>query len=178
MKKSITSLILLVIVSHVFGQFTRENAIDLVLTEIAGADSAYINIYASDTLMVAPDSLALDDFTWLQFSYQNNWVFFIDDMPFAHWHHPVRYICVSSETGQYAITNKSIYPVSLSTDFELVSSIQYQGYTGSNPLENSSSSKSVSSNEPNSNLYAVLITGWNDTREFWNDISNIYCAIN
>ncbi len=179
MKKSfITSMVLLIVSINVFSQFTRENAIELVLTQVVGADSAYINVYASNTNMVAPDSLALDDFTWFQLNYLSNWVFFIDDMPFAHWHHPVRYVCVNSENGQYTTTDKSIYPIKLSTDFELVSSVQYQGYSGPDPLENASSGKSVNTNEPNSNLYAVLITGWKDVREFWNDISNIYCAIN
>ena len=45
-------------------------------------------------------------------------------------------------------------------------------------MENATSGKYSKTTEPNSYLYAVLITGHNDRKEFWDDISNIYCALN
>jgi tetratricopeptide (TPR) repeat protein len=175
--KIIMLWLLFLITASVCAQFTRQQAVDLVFNSVIATDTAKINLYVSYNSMQDNDLLALDDFTYLQLPYQSNWVFFVDDVPFANWHHPVRYVCVNTQNGQYTIINHSIYPVELSADFEVLLYQTHLPTGGSNPLAGATSSPMQSTTAQNPNLYAVLITGWNDTKEFWNDISNIYCTL-
>ena len=125
LKAIITSMILLATVSHVFGQFTRENAIDLVLNSILVDEIGEIDVYASYDEFLLGDTVFLAHFASYQICpYNNNWVFFSDDMPFVGWHHTCRYIFVDSNNGEYIIVEDDIYPKDIMADFEPVSFVE------------------------------------------------------
>lgn len=111
--------------------------------------------------------------------YSGNWVFFVDDLPGSHWHHPCRYIFISTSDGAKQEFSKSIYPYGLKTEFDLIShwirpTPQYDPPTPPVPP----TPNPVSYN-PNSHLWAVMIVG-NDylcEYEFWNSASQFYTML-
>ena len=161
---------LLIIVSNVFSQFTRENAIDLVLNTILVAEVGEIDIYSSYDEFSFGDTVLLASFATYQVCpYNGNWVFFSDDMPFVGWHHECRYIFVNSENGEYLIVEDDIYPKYILTEFEPISFVEIT--TPSSP--DYSGQPFTTTTTPNDHLYAVLITA-TDTKEQWKDISAVY----
>jgi|GEM_PF-611207 len=169
--------ILLSVTVSVSAQFSRSDAIDLVKNQLLSSELADIDIYASLDVMTGQSGLLLAYQQTIQYPYDSNWVFFIDNMPYANWHHSCRYIFVNSETGEYSIvSDKTIFPDGWQTQYEAVSlmprpqptQIQWPEYPD-NP---------VSGLAPNPHLYAVIICGSiSDQHNFWNDISAIYTAL-
>lgn len=43
-------------------------------------------------------------------SFEQAWVYFVDDLPGANWEHSCRYIFVDIETGRYEISNRKTPP--------------------------------------------------------------------
>lgn len=171
------SVMMLFISSSLYSQFTKQQAMDTVLNHVIVSDTGHVNVFVANTSYASSDTLWLEDFEHITFTYTNSWVFFVNDHPFANWHHPCRYIAVSTVNGEYEIIPNTIYPANLDTGFELIHQINFTPHNTLNPLDGATTGKSPASATPNPNLYAVLITGWDDTKQFWNDISNIYCAL-
>lgn len=112
-------LVAILIVTNIYGQFTRQQATDLVLTDILSDDVGNIDIFSS--LNSVATSVVLIDNDNITNPYPDSWVFFSDDSPFASWYHSSRVIFVSSVNGDYSIRNVEIYPRGLQTDYEDVS---------------------------------------------------------
>jgi len=106
----------LFITTTIFAQFSRQQAIDLILNDVLSDDLDNIDVYASISSYTTNASLIDDDNAVNPYS--GSWVFYINDSPFASWYHPCRYIFVSSSNGDYYVVNKKIYPKYLSTDYE------------------------------------------------------------
>jgi len=158
------------------GQFTREQAIDLVLNQLLVEDLNTIDVYASYGLKNDTSKLVLKCYDTLGYPYSSNWLFFVDDKPFANWHHSCRYIFVNAENGEYTILNeKTIYPLELSDKFELISVMP-------NPNPDILASQEppiIIPAEPDPHLYAVIIVGVDDpvNNRFWNDVSALYTTL-
>ena len=105
--------------TSIFAQFSRNDAIDLVLNTILTDDIGDVDVYASYN-SISTDVELIDNDSESN-PYAESWVFFIDDSPFASWYHGCRLVFVSSSNGDYSIENVSIYPKQLSTDYEEVS---------------------------------------------------------
>ncbi|MCD4698105.1 MAG: hypothetical protein K8S16_17910 [Bacteroidales bacterium] len=110
----------LFLTTTIFAQFTRQQAIDLILNDVLSDELDNIDVYASfnsftdDAVLIDNDNAANP--------YAESWVFYVNDSPFASWYHPCRYIFVNASTVDYSTVDKEIYPKHLSTDFEEISS--------------------------------------------------------
>lgn len=102
--------------TSIFAQFSRNDAIDLVLNTILADDIGYVDVYASYNSFTTDVELIDNDSN--SNPYTESWVFFSDDNPFASWYHSSRIIYVSSTDGSYTISNVEIYPKGLQTDYE------------------------------------------------------------
>jgi len=103
----------------IYAQFTRQQAIDLILNDVLTEELDNIDVYASFSSFT--DDTPLIDNDNATNPYAGSWVFYVNDSPFAAWYHPCRYIFVSGSSGDYTTVNKEIYPKYLSTDYEEVS---------------------------------------------------------
>ncbi len=181
MKKVCTILGILVYLlvgscNSIFCQTTKEEAIDKVLTEIIVDEIGFVNAYVGNNVFDGSQSIQLADGSALQLPYSENWVFFIDDIPFAYWNHKCRFIIFNKNDITYSIIDESIFPSALYTDFELIESVTMPIY--SPPSFNPTL---VGTTVPkNSHCYAVLIAGvgegWNLNvdRSIWYNLSNVY----
>jgi hypothetical protein len=102
------------------GQFTRQQALNLVLNQILVNDTGHIKVYSSYDSIPSGDSLILFDNRKISLPYPYNWVFMSDDVPLAYWNHPCRYVIVNTNNGDYTISNNDIFPLKLQTDFETI----------------------------------------------------------
>ncbi|MCF8367934.1 MAG: right-handed parallel beta-helix repeat-containing protein [Bacteroidales bacterium] len=152
-----------------FSQFTRQQAIDLVLNTILSADTGNINVYCAYEPKTSPQNIFLDTGDSVACPYPGNWVFFSDDDPSAFWAHQARFIFVNTLNGNYSLIEHSMLPVDLYSAYELVKSISYPltvqlpEYTG----------EQLTLAEPNDHLYAVLV-GTTQQPTFWYNTSMIY----
>ena len=165
-------IVLFVLSVSIYADITKEDAEDLVLNQILTDEIGNIDVYLSNDVINSPDVLQLWNDEFISCPYNSNWVFFVDDMVYANWYHPCRYIFVNTETGEYQIVNQSIYPENYENDFELIAEIPRPEpiYLPTNP------DAVIESREPNEHLYAVIINGC-DWERYWNDISAIYCTL-
>ena len=118
-KKFVTILFVALLANSIFGQFSRQQAIDLVLNNIVNNDSDKVDVFSKIDSETA--SVFLIDNEELTNPYSESWVFFIDDSPFASWYHDSRLIFVNVNNGNYFIENVTIYPNNLTTDYESIS---------------------------------------------------------
>lgn len=163
-------------------QFPRDLAIDIVLNHILVDDIENVKVYASFNAISIDTPLYLAFGAPIKCPYALNWVFFVDDMPFAAWEHPCRYIFVDANDGQYQIiSDRPAYPWGIHHDFELIA-------VGPPPAQICDRPQPPSvnfSDQPyNPHLYAVLITGIDDTitdstspARPWNDLSLVYTTM-
>ncbi len=155
-RKTLLVVIMLVILTSLFADYTRNEARNLVLGQILSEDIGKVDIYEFKSNLTKQKGLDLWD-KHINCPYENNWIYFIDDLVFANWEHPCRYIFVDVETGNYQIINEKIHPENFNeTTLELISHVERPN-TGrilqTNP-------NAISRNEePNPHLYAVIING-------------------
>jgi len=163
-----------------FAQFTRQQAIDKVLNEILPADTGNINLYIATDVYTGSENIELPDGSLILNPFENNYVFFVNDFPFANWNHPCRYIFISQATGDYSVVYKNVYPLGVNDDFTVVLEIPVP-VPANLPVNTEAVVTGLS---PNPNLYAVLISGKinnnpniNDTIDkyrFSNDVAVVY----
>ncbi len=110
----------LFLTTTIFAQFTRQQAIDLILNDVLSDDMDNIDVYASFNSF--SDDAALIDNDNATNPYAGSWVFYVNDSPFAAWYHQCRYIFVNASNGDYSTVGKEIYPKFLLTDYEEISS--------------------------------------------------------
>ncbi len=109
----------------------------------------------------------------------DGYVIFIDDYPTANLFHPVRYAFVSSGTGEVTVVDASSPPENYA-DYER---IETRIWNQLSALENRRAPKPAAPHEPiDSDRWAVLMNGGHDSGNnhirYWNDLSNIYMALN
>ncbi len=168
--------------ASVRAQYPRELAIDLVLNHILVDDIGNVKVYASFNAIPIDAPLYLAFSAPIRCPYESNWVFFVDDMPFAEWDHPCRYIFVDAMDGQYSIiSDRPAYPWGIHHDFELIAVGPPPAQICDRPQPPSGN---LSGPPYNPHLYAVLITGIDDTitdstspARSWNDLSMVYSTL-
>ncbi len=158
-------------------QVSRDDAKKIVLEEILLERIGEVNVFIQFDDMEKNRELELPHGKVLKKPFVTSYTFFIDDLPFANWEHPCRYIFLDKETGEYEIIHNKIFPKNMEV-FEKISEIEIKS---SSKLFKSSTPSEIKSASPNPNLYAVLINGgfnssMNEIR-YWNDISAIYCTL-
>ncbi|MCD4663836.1 MAG: T9SS type A sorting domain-containing protein, partial [Bacteroidales bacterium] len=164
------TVLTVVLSTTAFCQFTRQQAIDLILNTVLSADTGNIDAYCAYDSYSNQDIVLLDDSDTVSCVYTGNWVFFADYSPACFWAHPAKFIFVNTQNGEYTIIEADMLPRYLYPDFELVSSIPLP-----NPVEipEYSGEETPVIAEPKDHLYAVLI-GTGPQPVLWYDVSMIY----
>lgn len=166
--KGFASFIFVALLASVaFGQFSRQNAEDLVLNSILLGTEGKVDVYVSTT-SVSGQIVLIDNDTILC-PYQGNWVFFVDDHPYSGWYHDCRYIFVNDQTGDYSIVNAGIFPKNQSSDYEMVAGISYP-----EPAMISVGGSSLMDALPPNDHYFAVIVCVIDNQANWNDVSLVY----
>ena len=151
----------------VFAQFSRNDAINLVLNTILADDIGDIDVYASNSSFTT--NVELIDNNSSANPYSDAWVFFSDDNPFASWYHSSRVIYVSAIDGVYTIYNVEIYPKGLSSDYEEIS---YANRPDPIAMDGTAFVPDPQKVESNYN-YALIIVSMDNPRN-WHNTSLIY----
>ncbi len=166
MKKMIKSFVVfalsLFIGSVVYGQFTRQQAIDLILNDILSGELNKVDVYSK--IDSQSESIFLIDNQEKTNTYSESWVFFVDNSPFASWYHDSRLVFISTIDGNYSIDEVDIYPKELSADYEVVSSADRP-----EPIAMEGTAYVPDPDKVVSNYnYALIIVSMDDYRNWYN----------
>jgi len=124
MKKQILYLfigILSLLTQVLFAQFTKQQATNLVLNQILVNELDHLDVYMSNTTISNQSVITLMNNTTVNPVYSNNWICFVDDLPFAGWAHTCRYIIIDAATGTYQIQNRKFFPTDWDTNYSSIS---------------------------------------------------------
>ena len=169
------------ITANVSAQYPRDSAINRVVKQLLVSDMGHINLYASLNIKSGSNGLSLLSDEPIKYPYNSNWVFFVDDFPYAGWNHPCRYIFIDAITGNDTIiANHHIYPAELSQDFEILSHVA--SFQPCAPIYSQPSPVTINGLSSNPHLFAVIIAGIEDDTavrppQSWNDISAVYTTL-
>ncbi|MCX6233830.1 MAG: hypothetical protein NT175_03785 [Bacteroidetes bacterium] len=107
------SLLATICLSSLFcrAQFARQQANDLVLNQIFSDQLNMVDVYTSPDIQTSQNNIILYDSSTINIPTAECWVYFIDDLPFANWNHPCKYIFVNTADGSYTIINSNKYPI-------------------------------------------------------------------
>jgi hypothetical protein len=153
-------------------QFTSQQATNLVLNQVLSAELDQVDVYMVDVAKSGQNTISLGNNETVDMPYSSNWVYFVDDRPFANWAHPCRYIFVNEATGAYQIVNSDFFPVDWKSVYTTMSEM-----VRPTPMDLPvNPNATINGLDPNPNLYAVIINGADQDR-YWNDISAIYCTL-
>lgn len=154
-KHTILTVIILLSVSmsFLYSNITRTEAINIVMSNVVAESEGHVQVYANQTV-TSGSIVTITSKHTLSLPYSNNWVFFIDDMVFADWGHPCRYVFVNSLNGDYQILNEQYYPSNLS-DYEVVSGMEVQ----LSPYNPEITTQNRTFRSINPRLYAILVNG-------------------
>lgn len=161
-------------------QFTRQQAIDTVLNHVVAADTSKTDIFAATRLFNINDRLITYTLDTLQVPYNDCFVFFVYDYPFANWEHLCRYLFMDAASGNIMSVEEMSYPDDLYSTYELIYQMQRPQSVTPEPFDPSSTSEKAT---PNPHLYAVLIAGYlndqnpYDPYRFSNDLCMVYNAL-
>ena len=88
LKLFLTLVISFSFLTSVQAQFSRADAIHLILNQVLITDTGHINVYCAFDMMIGDDSISLPLNKTINCPYNFNWVFFVDDNPLSYWIHP------------------------------------------------------------------------------------------
>ncbi len=113
MKSLILILLTFLFVLNVNAQYSREEAIQIVKEDAIGLDSLQgRNLYSKFDKIFQGDTIHFEFFMGsIVNTFDEAWVFFIDDMPIAYWSHPCRYVLFDANSGFYLILNGDWPPI-------------------------------------------------------------------
>ena len=179
MKRNLLILSLIFLFHSLAGQISREQAFEIIKTEVLAGNTDNVNIFASKTMLRANSIINTVCSGEIISPNITAWMFFIDDHPFQNWAHPARYAFVGN-SGQVIIQPYGYPPLkdNLVVLIEKTIIISQE-----NNLQKMLTA--VQKNAQNSALrehqYAVIISGginkdYNDER-FWNECAAIYTAL-
>jgi hypothetical protein len=157
-------------VSSVSAQFSRYDATNLVINTILAGDIGKVDVYSSYNSLSGNVELITNE--TIDCPYSGNWVFFINDKPWAGWFHDCRYIFVNAENGGYSIASSTIFPKDQLTGYELISEA-----SENDPADMSEGTGTLSDPlPPNDHYYAVIIAvgDYEGNEQFWFDVSLVY----
>jgi tetratricopeptide (TPR) repeat protein len=169
----ITILTILFLVSLtgglLYSTITYNDAINIVLNNVVASDINRVIVYSNPSVISGSIQTVTSRRT-LTSVYPSNWVFFIDDIVFADWGHPCRYVFVNSENGEYQVIHEYFYPENLD-DYNVVSGLNiHQSQIVPVVFNQIRPSMTI-----NPRLYAILV-GF-DGQYYWNNISSMFCLL-
>lgn len=175
-RRVILIILLLITCNFVDAIISQEEARNMVLEQILIDEIGNVDVYEFASI-ITTDTLFLYNDKTIENPYSSNWVYFIDDLIFAQWEHPCRYIFIDEQTGKYIIVNETIYPENFN-DIELISLIE-------RPIIEISLTPNpdadIIQREINPNLYAVIIctqdSNFPQQQFFWGCSALTYTAL-
>jgi hypothetical protein len=184
MKSNLLLFVLLLFLSNLFGAYSKSQATSLVLNTLLVNDIDSVQVFLKDASMSKPDTLFINHGGLLQLPFDDNWVFFVDDLPMAMWCHDCRYIFVSAENGDYEIHKSNSYPSPIYQDFNCISAPDVPTTTNP-PTPPPPGTPHPNEYQQNQHLWAIIIMGdqleipgpWNDNTAFWNSTALFYNAL-
>ncbi len=175
-KLFLLSLISLFVTSHkdVFSQFSKQEAIDLVLDSIASDRIDSVNIYM-EPIIITDEYYLASPYDSIDAPYSNYWLAFIDEQPLYLWDHLCTYLFINSVNGDYTSVYHYSPPVGYSMEFDSLS-ISKEIVVPSPDYSVPYSGLQVEENE---HYHAVLFSGYGQNVEpaFWNHLSHMYCTL-
>lgn len=111
LRNLIVTAIICLCVIPAMAQFTSQQAANLVLNQVLSAEIDQVDVYMVDVAKSGQNAISLGNNEIVDMPYSSNWVYFVDDRPFANWAHPCRFIFVNEATGAYQIVNSNFFPV-------------------------------------------------------------------
>ena len=110
--KTFLLVICIAISINLNAQVTRNEAINIVVDELISPYtldqkwlfSKYAMMYFNDTIWLEASAV------YYLCPFEENWVFFIDDLPAAFWAHECRIVFLNKETGDYEIVEEEWPP--------------------------------------------------------------------
>jgi hypothetical protein len=102
-------------------QFSSQQAIDLVLNQVLSSELKIIDVFMSNETKSGQSVILLENNQTVTMPYSSNWVFFVNDSPFANWAHPCRYIFVDEVTGNYQTVSQSFFPPDWKSSYTAIS---------------------------------------------------------
>jgi len=180
--KKLFSIIFFVILffNTVVAEINRTEASNLVLNAILKQENTKKDIYFYNKVFPnSMDSRLLN--TEIRSPFKKSWLFFVDDIPFADWLHPCRYIFVDVQTGKYKVIKNDTPPYGFDrynpdSPFEILSSAPRPP---KRPMPSGNIGKITALNKSasvNPNLYAVLVSGA-ESGKYWNNLSAMFCTL-
>ena len=179
MKRNILIFILFFLFHSLAGQISREQAFEIIKTEVLEGNTADVNVFASQTMLPAKSIINTVCRGEIVSPNITAWMFFIDDYPFQNWAHPARFAFVGN-TGQVSIQPYNYPPLKDNMDVLIEKTIII-------PQENNLQQMltSIPRNTQNPSLrehdYAVIIDGGinknNNYERYWNDCAAVYTAL-
>ena len=161
-KLFLSTMITMFVITSSYGQFSRQQAIDLVqgniITDVIENVDAYC-AYNSNS-----NDIEMIDNMFINNPYSESWVFFVNDNPFADWYHQSRFIFVNTSNGAYTIESVTIYPKSWETDYEKISLA-----VRPNPVDIDGTSFVADPQKEESNYnYALIVVAIDEYRNWYN----------
>lgn len=161
------------------GELTQETAWELVKKEVLNNEISEVNVYASQSIMT-PNMRYTEGREVVYTPDYDSWMFFIDDVPLADWHHPCRYVFVKHDGSRIDVIKATwliteLYElmtfISPSKWFQNIKSRAYNWtYNGNMDL--------IPTTEVASDCYAIIISGGynalNNHYRYWNHCSGLY----
>ncbi len=99
LRNLIVTAIICLCVIPAMAQFTSQQATNLVLNQVLSAELDQVDVYMVDVAKSGQNTILLGNNETVAMPYSSNWVYFVDDRPFANWAHPCRFIFVDEATG-------------------------------------------------------------------------------
>lgn len=134
--KTLVIFLLFVATLSVRSQFTRQEAITAIVEDVVGADSLDSHLlYSKYSMMYDGDTLWIDVEGYYLCPFQENWIFFVDDMPDAFWAHPCRIIFYDAFSGNFQVY-QDIWPPLPYLSNNATFLLEWEWITEINPVDN------------------------------------------
>ncbi len=170
MKNFALFMIGILLPSLCFSQISKQESDSLILNVILLNDISNVEIYTLENEVSENSTITLYDNSSFNTEFGKSWIYFVDDLPYANWNHPSRFILINSTTGEYKIISLNKYPYKWKEDYLALSV-----FPSINPPI-LPSFPNIATSSPSPHKYAVIVSGPHDER-FWNDVSAVYSTL-
>ena len=169
---------------------TNEAAKSIIFDEVLQSDIEGKNIYITPSVLAKGTQIDSWREVVTRQSPDEEWFFFIDDMPMANWEHPCRYVFVDKETGEYTTLDANS-PPNIFPDMQMVAGIPPEELLADEPSKISnemgpirdweneiSEARNQNSAYFTDKYYAILLSGgynsYNNHARYLNDLREIF----
>jgi tetratricopeptide (TPR) repeat protein len=148
-------------------QITRNDAINLLKTQILGQDYENYNIFATDQSL--SEILYVDDRKSVELPFKQNWVFILHSSTENRDYYGYKYVIIDAQSGDYKTKIYEFFPRNRRNFFT--------AFSMSQSLKESIESKSERNIDavfdPNDNSFALIFSNY-DNDKAWHEVSLIY----